>query len=79
MSEPTHTLIVSVPLNLNANPAAETWDIQDALTEATKAILPLIGLGTLGLLCEEPIVTLVARTDDRPLPPPTREELFGDG
>ena len=56
---PTHILKVEVSLNLEANPAAESWDIQEALAEAMKAILPMIGLGTLGLLCGDPCVTLV--------------------
>lgn len=44
-----HTLTISVPLNLDANPAAESWDIQEAFREAIAALLPIISLGTLGL------------------------------
>jgi hypothetical protein len=57
---PTHTLTFSVPLNLEANAAAESWDIQIALAEAMKAIMPMIRLGTLGLLCGEIVVNLEA-------------------
>ncbi len=56
--EPTHMLRVEVPLNLKANPAAETWDIEDALAEAVGVVLRLARLGTLGLLCDDPSVTL---------------------
>lgn len=55
---PTHTLTIRVPLNLDANPAAETWDIQAALAEALKLILSVSRVGTLSLLCDDPIVTL---------------------
>jgi hypothetical protein len=55
---PTHTLTIAVPLNLEANPAAEHWDIQGALTEAMKAIMPMVRLGTLGLLCGDTVVTV---------------------
>lgn len=58
MREPTHTLTISVPLNLDANHAAEQWDIQAALAEAMKAIMPMIRLGTLGLLCGDTMVSL---------------------
>jgi hypothetical protein len=57
---PTHVLDISVPLNLEANPAAESWDIEGALAEALKVILPLVRVGTLGLLCDDPIVTFEA-------------------
>ena len=33
----THTLTLSVPLNLTANPAAEEYDIQEALAQAMKS------------------------------------------
>jgi hypothetical protein len=55
---PTHMLTISVPLDLGENPAAESWDIQGALAEAMKAIMPMIRLGTLGLLCADPTVTM---------------------
>lgn len=58
---PTHILKISVPLNLDANPAAETYDIQDALAEALKVIMPLVRVGTLGLLCDHPEVTMEER------------------
>lgn len=51
-------LIISVPLNLDANPAAEDWDIQGAMAEALKTILQVTRLGTLTLLCDDPMVTL---------------------
>lgn len=57
-SEPTHTLLIAVPLNMDANPAAEGWDTQAAFVEAIGAILPLIRVGTLGLLCDQIQVTL---------------------
>ena len=56
----THTLTISVPLNLDDNPAAEQWDIQGALAEAMKAIMPMIRLGTLGLLCGDTVVSVEA-------------------
>ena len=51
LREPTHMLTITVPLDMDANPAAETWDIGDAVAEALKAIIAMIRLGTLGLLC----------------------------
>lgn len=54
----THTLRIDVPLNLEANPHAETWDVQSALAEALKVIMPIVRVGTLGLLCDDPQVTL---------------------
>jgi hypothetical protein len=51
--EPTHTLTISVPLDLGVNPAAQEWDIQEAFREALRWILPVTRLGTLGLLCGE--------------------------
>jgi hypothetical protein len=56
--DPTHTLTISVPLNLDANPAAESWDIQEAFREAITAILPIVSLGTLGLRCGDVVVAL---------------------
>ena len=63
MSEPeqsvaTHTLTLSVPLNLTANPAAEEYDIQEALAQAMNVILPMIRLGTLGLICDQIVATM---------------------
>ena len=55
--------MVSVPLNLDANPHAEEWDIQGALAEAMKVVLPLIRVGTLGLLCGDPTVTLAGDSE----------------
>ena len=49
--ERTHTLTIEAPLDLGANAAAEDWDIQAAFAQAMDAILPMIRLGTLGLLC----------------------------
>jgi hypothetical protein len=43
---------------MDANPAAEGWDTQAAFVEAIGAILPLIRVGTLGLLCDQIQVTL---------------------
>lgn len=54
---PTYTLTIRVSLNLNADPA-KSPDIQIALAQALKVIMPLIGLGTLGLLCDDSIVML---------------------
>lgn len=56
--EPTHTLTIAVPLNLDANPAAESYDIQGAMAEAMQAVLPMIRLGTLGLMCDQIVVTM---------------------
>lgn len=60
--EPTHTLTISVPLNLDANPAAESWDIQQAFREAITAILPITSLGTLGLRCGDVVVEVKEQT-----------------
>ena len=55
---PTHALTITVPLNLDANPAAESYDIQDAMAEAVQVVLRIARVGTLGLLSDNPIVTL---------------------
>lgn len=62
-SNPTHLLTVTIPLNLNANPAAETYDIQDAMQEALKVIMPIAKVGTLGILCDDPHVAMEERND----------------
>jgi hypothetical protein len=62
--DPTHTLTLEVPLNLTANPAAEEWDIEGALAQAMAAILPMIRLGTLGLICGQVNVTLYSTADE---------------
>jgi hypothetical protein len=49
--EPTHTLTISIPLDLEANPAAESWDVQSAMQQALSVLLPILSLGTLGLRC----------------------------
>lgn len=61
---PTHTLTITVPLNLEANLAAEGHGIQGALAHAMNAILPMTELGTLGLLCDQIVVTLEEVTDE---------------
>lgn len=57
--DPTHVLRIEVPLNLDGNPAAEKWDIDGAFQQAMGAILPMLRVGTLGLLCDEVTVTMV--------------------
>jgi hypothetical protein len=54
----THILRFEVPLNLEANPAAESYDIEDAMRQAFDMILAILRVGTLGLLCDDIIVTL---------------------
>lgn len=56
---PTHILRIDVPLDLKANAAAEEWDIRDAMAEAVQVIVRIARVGTLGLLCDDPVVTLV--------------------
>lgn len=56
--EPTHLLRITVPLNLKANPAAESYDIQGAMAEAVQVVVRLARLGTLGLLCDDLEVTM---------------------
>lgn len=51
--------------------AAEQYDIKGALAEAMRVILPLVRLGTLGLLCDDILVTLEGKTP--------REELDVEG
>jgi hypothetical protein len=62
-TEPTHILRLEIALNLESNPAAESYDIQGALAEAVDVTLPLVRLGTLGLLCGDVNVTLEERND----------------
>lgn len=56
--DPTHTLRIDIPLNLTANPAAETWDIEGAMREAMTMVHGVARVGTLGLLCDQIVVTL---------------------
>ena len=55
--DPTYMLTVSVPLDIEDG-EAETRDVQGGLAAALHVILPLINLGTSGLLCGEITVTL---------------------
>lgn len=53
---PTHLLQINVPLNLEANPAVESYVIQDAMHEALQLVVRIARVGTLGLLCDDPEV-----------------------
>lgn len=55
---PTHILRIEVPLNLKDNLAVEEWDIQGAFAAAMSAVLPMTRLGTLGLICNDIIVSV---------------------
>jgi hypothetical protein len=57
-SPPSHILRLEVPLDFKANPAAEESDIEGAMRQAMAAILPMLRVGTLGLLCGQIDVTL---------------------
>src|SRR6185312_14026551 len=45
---PTHILRIEMPLDLDANSAAERFDIEGALAEALKLITSVAKVGTLG-------------------------------
>jgi hypothetical protein len=78
--DPDHLMTITVPLDMGGNSAAAAWDVQDALAQAMRAIMPMIRLGTLELLCGEVVVQIdECGGASGPTEPPTREELFNDG
>ena len=60
---PTHVLTITVPLNFDANPAAEDYDIQGAFQEAVTTVVQMSRLGTLGLICDQIQVELLERPE----------------
>ena len=54
--KPTHILKIEVPLHFDTDSVSEL-DIQDALAEIIRVIMPIVKLGTLKLLCGDPSVS----------------------
>lgn len=59
----THILKFEIPLDLHANDAASGVEIEYAFREVVTTILPLIKLGTLGLICDQVTVSMAETID----------------
>lgn len=52
----THTLTIEVPVNL-ADSDVPQADLQEAMSDVLRCVMPIVKLGTLGLLCDDVQVT----------------------